>query len=111
MAWLRCGDIGDFKLDLRDILDWLIANDSGDVISISAPTLGFDARRICRRGLLNEDLLETISSLRGDVARCCCWGAELVMGLAPVCIGYGALAIRAVKDFGAGAGAGSTSFA
>lgn len=71
IAWLSCGDIGDFKLDLREILDWLIAIDSGDTISISDPTLGFDARRICRRGLLSEDLLETISSLRGDVARGC----------------------------------------
>lgn len=71
--------------------------------------MGFDTRRVCRRGLLNEDLLETISSLRGDVARCC-WGPELAMGLAPVCIGYGALVIREMEVFGTGAGS-STSLA
>jgi hypothetical protein len=53
------------------MFDWLIDDDSGDLRSSSNPTLGFDTRRVCRRGLLNEDFLETISSLRGDVARCC----------------------------------------
>jgi hypothetical protein len=71
LAWLICGVAGEFKLDLRDGFDWLIEIDSGDLRSGSTPTLGFDTSRVCRRGLLNEGFLETISSLSGEVARFC----------------------------------------